>query len=83
MAEITSFDGSRHRCRAKTANRYHPKNKAEITRIVGAWYGGMSGTAISRREGIKLNEVERVVRQNSRPVGVEPVQIDWRLRVAA
>lgn len=83
MADIVHFDGSRYRCRAKTANRYHPANKAEIHRVVGCWYGGMTATAISRREGIPLNAVERMVRQNSRPIDVEPLAIDRRLRRAA
>lgn len=83
MAEIISFDGSRHRCHAKTANRYHPANKAEIVRLVGAWYGGLTATALARRERIGLNEVERIIRQNSRPVDVTPLAIAYKLRRAA
>ena len=83
MGDILSFDGTRHRCSAATANRYAPKNKAEIVRIVGAWYGGLTATQIARREHIGNNAVERIVRQNSRPVGVQPLAISYKLRRAA
>lgn len=83
MAELISFDGARNRISASTPRRYHPANRHEVTRIVRCYYGGMSGTSIARREKIGLNEVERLVRENSRPIDIKPLALDWRLRRAA
>ncbi len=84
MAEIIAFDGHRKRvCSSRAiphAAENKRKNQHDVSRVVANYYAGNSVTKIAHDERVGRNHVERIIRDNSRPVIQLPKrQMDRRL----
>jgi len=88
---VSIFDGQfmRHRRLPAMAlpqgiQRKGPKstNQYDVRRVVGSFYGGMEPLAIARHNKIHLAEFSAILREHSRPIGIDPLPIDRRLKAA-